>query len=212
MTNRQGEVLAAIGAFIARHGYSPTIRELAAVLGVTSTHGVAQMVDALVREGRVLRAPGKSRTMRPVAQVSVSASQWAAITHLVETIGELRHNGPDTSAAQYDCDDCGYVGPGAPTHGIEALGEIERREEIYQEMGATSTDAARQVADDWTDEHPPTCPACSISLETGDARVAAVLMAATELGSSLDLARYAHTQWAALAAGPQWFAAQGGGK
>jgi repressor LexA len=62
----QQRCLDAIRAFIAEHGYAPTFRELAAMLGIESTNGITVHLKALERKHRVTREPGKSRTLRVV--------------------------------------------------------------------------------------------------------------------------------------------------
>ena len=59
-----GEVLAWIRAHIAEHGYAPSIREIAAGCGMSST-GQAHYHVARLREiGAITLDPGKARTIR----------------------------------------------------------------------------------------------------------------------------------------------------
>lgn len=60
MTTLTARETACLDAILATRdrGYPPTIRELAAVLGVTSTSSVAHTLDALTRKGRIRRGPG----------------------------------------------------------------------------------------------------------------------------------------------------------
>ena len=51
LTNRQLEMLAALKQYIDDNGYPPSHRQLADVLGMRSTSGVAMRLDALEREG-----------------------------------------------------------------------------------------------------------------------------------------------------------------
>jgi repressor LexA len=59
VTARQAEVL----AFIAANSgfYGPTVREIAASLGIKSPNGVVCHLDALERKGLIKRTPGIAR-------------------------------------------------------------------------------------------------------------------------------------------------------
>lgn len=57
-TDRQGEVLAFWASYTTEHGYPPSLRDLAAGLGLTSTNGAAQHVMYLIRKGYLQRPPG----------------------------------------------------------------------------------------------------------------------------------------------------------
>lgn len=59
----QRVMLAAIRKLTAKHGYPPTIRELAADLGMSATNGVAQTLHALRRKGWVNWQERHSRTL-----------------------------------------------------------------------------------------------------------------------------------------------------
>jgi SOS-response transcriptional repressor LexA len=58
-------VLAALGAFISQHGYSPTVRELAAACGIGVSACYSHLTQ-LMAEGKVTEQPGRSRTLRVV--------------------------------------------------------------------------------------------------------------------------------------------------
>ncbi len=66
LTERQQAVLAYIDDFRARHGYPPTIREIASSLGINSTNGVNDHLRALERKGWLRREPTKSRGLQLV--------------------------------------------------------------------------------------------------------------------------------------------------
>lgn len=61
LTARQQQVLTFISDCLERHGYPPTLREVAAHLGVRGTLGVAKHLDALERKGWLRRSAGSSR-------------------------------------------------------------------------------------------------------------------------------------------------------
>lgn len=63
LSPRQSEALAFIRAFLADHGYPPTVRELASHLrvNVKTSH---EFFRALERKGALVRAPGIPRGIR----------------------------------------------------------------------------------------------------------------------------------------------------
>lgn len=69
----QQKTLDDIKAFIAQHGFSPSVAELAEMAGIAN-NAVAQRIDALVRKGCISRRPGASRSLMPVNGVSVGSS------------------------------------------------------------------------------------------------------------------------------------------
>lgn len=64
LTDRQGEVLAAIKRLTGAKGYAPTIRELATDLGITSTNGVEAHLVELERKGLITRTAGVARSLK----------------------------------------------------------------------------------------------------------------------------------------------------
>jgi repressor LexA len=63
-TDRQLEVLAWISAYIARLGYSPSLRDIGKAHGIASTNGVLDHLWALRRKGLVTWVEGRARTLR----------------------------------------------------------------------------------------------------------------------------------------------------
>lgn len=55
-----------VGAWARERGYPPTVREVAAAAGLASPSSAHRKVARLVREGRLAREPGKTRTLRVV--------------------------------------------------------------------------------------------------------------------------------------------------
>ncbi len=55
LTDRQRKILDFIDGKISSHGQPPTLREIGAKLGITSTNGVRTHLDALVRKGYLKR-------------------------------------------------------------------------------------------------------------------------------------------------------------
>jgi len=66
LTPRQVEHLAWIRAFIASHGFSPTVREAARAFGARNQNAVMAHWNALRRKGYVTWMDGQARTIRPV--------------------------------------------------------------------------------------------------------------------------------------------------
>lgn len=64
LTKRQRDVLEAIERLTARHGYPPTIRELADEVGLRSTSSVHEHLDALEHHKLLDRRPGCPRAIR----------------------------------------------------------------------------------------------------------------------------------------------------
>ncbi|MDD2273807.1 MAG: transcriptional repressor LexA [Desulfuromonadaceae bacterium] len=60
LTVRQQKVLDFITRYVRTHGYAPTLRDIAAHLGVTSTFGVNRHLDALEKKGWITKS-GTSR-------------------------------------------------------------------------------------------------------------------------------------------------------
>ena len=60
-TSRREEVLGAIELAVIDQGRPPTVRELGAALGISSTNGVARHLKHLAREGRIVVEPLASR-------------------------------------------------------------------------------------------------------------------------------------------------------
>ena len=64
LTDIQLETLVAVAAFCAKHGYSPTVRELVADLGLTSTGTMQARLETLQALGLITWAPHMARTIR----------------------------------------------------------------------------------------------------------------------------------------------------
>ncbi len=62
LTPRQSNILQAIEASAQRHGYSPTLREIAKAAGLASTSSVSHQLSALQKKGYVSRGAGRPRT------------------------------------------------------------------------------------------------------------------------------------------------------
>ncbi len=67
LTQVQAGTLAFITRYIAQHGYSPTIAEIAKAENV-NVNAVGERIAALVKKGAVTKADGIARSIRPVTQ------------------------------------------------------------------------------------------------------------------------------------------------
>lgn len=68
LTERQSKILEYIRASIRERGYPPTLREIGAHMGISSTNGVSDHLNALERKGYLRRDELKSRALRPVEE------------------------------------------------------------------------------------------------------------------------------------------------
>jgi SOS-response transcriptional repressor LexA len=59
-------VLQAIGVYVSKHGYGPSVRDLARMTGITSTGQVHYVLNALVTEGSITRQRHVARSIRLV--------------------------------------------------------------------------------------------------------------------------------------------------
>jgi repressor LexA len=66
LTRRQRQVLDVIRSFIDRHGYSPSLEEIGAELGLSSVATVHKHVSHLVQKGHVRRTWNQNRSIEPV--------------------------------------------------------------------------------------------------------------------------------------------------
>ncbi|NOZ52327.1 MAG: repressor LexA [Gammaproteobacteria bacterium] len=64
LTKRQAQILAFIRNEVAANGMPPTVVEIASAMGVSSTHGIRQHLQALARKGAVELIPNASRGIK----------------------------------------------------------------------------------------------------------------------------------------------------
>jgi SOS-response transcriptional repressor LexA len=67
LTARQAAILAFLNDCQATHGCPPTLREIGARFGITSTNGVHEHLQALERKGYITRRTNSSRGIRVLA-------------------------------------------------------------------------------------------------------------------------------------------------
>lgn len=63
LTDRQRETLRTIADWISDYGYPPTLREIGARMGISSTNGVNDHLLALQRKGYLARDPRLARSL-----------------------------------------------------------------------------------------------------------------------------------------------------
>ena len=63
---RQQQVVDFIRQFIERNGFSPTTREIAAAMGISSPNGVVAHLNALEKKGVITRRENMARSVRLV--------------------------------------------------------------------------------------------------------------------------------------------------
>jgi repressor LexA len=68
MSARQEAILGFISEFLQENGYPPTIRDIGAAVGISSTSVVNYNLNVLEREGHIARDPDVSRGLRLVGQ------------------------------------------------------------------------------------------------------------------------------------------------
>jgi repressor LexA len=77
VTHRQQAVLDLISDRWRTKGYSPTVREIGAHLGIRSPNGVVCHLRALERKGLILHDPLKSRGIRLKTLPTLPRLRWA---------------------------------------------------------------------------------------------------------------------------------------
>lgn len=68
MTDKQERLLNFILDFHKEHGYSPSIREMAQGMGVSSPSTIKAMLDRLEAKGMLIKSSGKARSLTAVTQ------------------------------------------------------------------------------------------------------------------------------------------------
>ncbi|MDH4246958.1 MAG: transcriptional repressor LexA [Deltaproteobacteria bacterium] len=70
LSNRQKDVLRIIQESIQEQGFPPSVREIAAILQVSSAAGVHKHINALVKKGVLSKSDHLSRSLKPLIQSS----------------------------------------------------------------------------------------------------------------------------------------------
>jgi repressor LexA len=68
LTPRQNEALTFIAGYVAARGYSPTLDEIAAHLGLAAKSGAHRIVCALIERGALTMLPNRARSIQIVEE------------------------------------------------------------------------------------------------------------------------------------------------
>jgi len=93
LTSRNRQVFNFIREYIKLHGYPPSIREIAAHLGVSGTVGVVKHLKALEREGYIRRVRGNSRGLSLTHSTSTAS---------IPIVGTVRAGAPHTAIEEIE--------------------------------------------------------------------------------------------------------------
>ncbi len=93
LTQNQKEVLNKVQKFTERNGYPPTVRELAAMSGRTSTAGVHKTLNLLEKKGYIRRKKGKSRSL----EVLIKENRRACKVREYPILGSIAAGTPDVA-------------------------------------------------------------------------------------------------------------------
>jgi len=72
LSRRQRDVLDVIEEQISSRGYPPSVREIAAILGVSSAAGIQSHINALVKKGYLTKSDHLSRSLQIVKEPSIA--------------------------------------------------------------------------------------------------------------------------------------------
>src|SRR5580698_138530 len=100
-TEKQTQVLAAIDAFRAEHGYPPSVREIGERVGLSSTSTIHAHLKALERRGLISRDPTKPRAMRSTVRAEVEPIPDCVVLPIV---GKVAAGVPITAAENLEGD------------------------------------------------------------------------------------------------------------
>jgi repressor LexA len=82
-TPRQAELLRYIAGYQEAHGYSPSFREMAVVIGVNSLNKFQAIIDGLVWRGWLRRLPNRARAIELLTPVTIPrAPDGAPLYHI----------------------------------------------------------------------------------------------------------------------------------
>ncbi|MDP4038563.1 MAG: transcriptional repressor LexA [bacterium] len=72
LTKKQKRILDYVTTFIEKNGYSPSYREIAAGLKLSSVATVAQHIESLTKKGLLVKGNNSARSLMPVEEISSS--------------------------------------------------------------------------------------------------------------------------------------------
>ena len=94
LTTRQAEILNVIETAMAEHGYAPTMREIGAAVGLTSTASVKYQLEILEQKGFIRRDESKGRALELTPEVNGAP---IGKTTMIPLVGRIAAGGPITA-------------------------------------------------------------------------------------------------------------------
>ena len=89
LTSRQSEILSVIQSSMSEHGYAPSMREIGAAVGLTSTASVKYQLEILEAKGFIRRDESKGRALE-LTPDDVPVDK----TRLIPLVGRIAAGGP----------------------------------------------------------------------------------------------------------------------
>ena len=99
LTTRQAEILNVIETAMAEHGYAPTMREIGAAVGLTSTASVKYQLEILEQKGFIRRDPTRGRALEDLMPDEKTAENSTPVdaTRYIPLVGRIAAGGPITA-------------------------------------------------------------------------------------------------------------------
>jgi repressor LexA len=69
LSDRQAEILGFIIAYLDRHGYPPSVRNISERFGIYGTNACQLYLHPLRKKGAIQWEPGHARTLRPMVKL-----------------------------------------------------------------------------------------------------------------------------------------------
>ena len=99
LSPRQAEILAVIQASMNDHGYAPSMREIGAAVGLTSTASVKYQLEILEAKGFIRRDESKGRALELTPEENGAPVDK---TRLVPLVGRIAAGGPITAEQEIE--------------------------------------------------------------------------------------------------------------
>jgi len=99
LSPRQSEILAVIQASMKAHGYAPSMREIGAAVGLTSTASVKYQLEILESKGFIRRDESKGRALELTPDESGASVDK---TRLIPLVGRIAAGGPITAEQEVE--------------------------------------------------------------------------------------------------------------
>ena len=101
LTRRQREIFDYVSGFVADHGYSPSLEEIASAFGLSSVATVHKHVKHLVDKGYLRKAWNRSRSVEPVPEEEAPESVHLPILGTVAAGRPIEAIEPDAGTAEH---------------------------------------------------------------------------------------------------------------